>query len=138
MALFLGIIALAGGGVAMWYVAHDSRPRVTRSTERKARVVSVRGATAVESGADCTVRIEPAKGRPYNCRVVIQCGQHKLFGTTATNGFAHCEVEAGVATRAHESEPDDSDPDVDYDTASRRVTLADRTWQIELELLGDG
>lgn len=109
-----------------------SRPRVTHSTVRNARVLLSRGATPVKSGASCTFRLEPAEGEPYNCRIEVRCDGHVLYGAKSTSGFAHCQVDAGVATGAQESEPGDSDPDIDYDAAARRVIVKERTWQVEL------
>jgi hypothetical protein len=91
----------------------------------------------VSTGEPCTIRIEPAKGRPYNCRLVIRCGSHVLFGFTKTNGYAHCTVDAGMATSAHESEPNDSDPDVHYDAATGRATVKEVAWQVDLEIVRD-
>ena len=88
----------------------------------------------LERGTACTVRIDPAKGRPYNCRVQVQCAERKLFGTTSTNGYAHCQVDSGVATEAHEAAPDDSDPDIHYDAATGRIIIKDHQWQLDLQL----
>lgn len=133
--LLVAMLALAAGAPIVFLLAKDDRPRPTSTLKKRARVVGTSGDTPVKPGQNCTIRIEPSEGGRYNCRVVIGCGQYVLFGTKKTNGFADCAVSEGAVTRAHEAEPNDSDPDVYFDVATARATVKETTWQVDMEVI---
>ncbi|MEM9072490.1 MAG: hypothetical protein AAGE52_28545 [Myxococcota bacterium] len=97
-------------------------------TTYRGRITSVRGDLAVREGADCDVRVLPVRTRRFNCVVRVMCDDVVLYPDGRQRaGFAPCDVEDGVPTRALDdgTTRQDGDPAIDIDLVARRVHVRD-------------
>ncbi len=88
-------------------------------------------------GAMCSVRVLPVRARQFNCLVRVMCDGVVLYPDEGQSaGYAPCEIEDGVPTRAVDTSHTDSDgdPAVDVDFFARRVRISDTGSFAEVEL----
>lgn len=94
--------------------------------ERNGKVALTTRADQVHQGAPCVVRVEPTLGRRHNCRVVVRCDDHLLYGAKG-NGYTDCEMVQGAPIRAHDKEGTvaEGDPILKMDLATGKVDVSD-------------
>lgn len=101
-------------------------PLATRVTplSRTGFVATVEGTDVVQRDDQCTVERVPVEAGPYDCRIVVTCEGHTLYGADPRTGFNRCAGLEWV------QDPDttafDGDPALIMDVALDIVTVEDR------------
>jgi hypothetical protein len=91
--------------------------------ERGVKVIKTKGGAPIQAGALCRARLSPNWGDRHNCRVLLWCGNHELYGS-GTTGFTRCEVAEGKPT-AFRDESLDGDPMLTWEIAKGTIALTD-------------
>jgi hypothetical protein len=104
---------------------------------RFARVIDAGVPAAVPLDQMCAIEVTPVNGSAFDCRVVVRCDDHVLYGETPETGFNQCgavpsRIFDGNVTRL------DGDPAIEIDFASGSVVIEERvglgTQRVELML----
>jgi hypothetical protein len=120
-------------------VAGDGLLAAARQVLRRGAVVTgTEGAAPLRAGARCDLRVTP---RPSGkeCLARLTCGREVLYGK-GTTGVAGCTLSDGRVERLTDTEPTGKggDPELDVDTASGSMKLADEIgsarWSVSFKL----
>ena len=57
---------------------------------RTARVIEPGSPAAVGEGEMCAIEVTPVDSGPFDCRVVVRCDDHVLYGEVPDSGFNFC------------------------------------------------
>ena len=111
---------MAGAG------SYATAPLATQVTPlvRTGFVATVEGTDVVRPDDQCTVERVPVDASPFDCRIVVTCEGHVLYGADPRTGFNQC---AGLEwVQDPETTPFDGDPALIMDVALDVVTIEDR------------
>lgn len=96
---------------------------------RTGRVTSATGATSVQEGAACTVRVWSASSGPLNCKIHVRCGDSTLYGP---GSYAVCGMDGAMPDVAIDEDPsgaatanDRGDPRLEMRLMAGRVVVSD-------------
>lgn len=97
-------------------------------TRHLGQVISVDGDAPIAAGASCHVRVLPVASYSFNCLISVVCDDVVIYPDSEQRaGYAPCDVEGGLVTRALDQgiTSSDGDPAVDVDLAHGRVVVSD-------------
>lgn len=93
---------------------------------RFGHVVGAADPAVVADGTACSVEVAPADGGwELDCRIVVRCGDHVLYGESPMTGYAACGVVPSYVVDARTSDAD-GDPAMTLDLAAGTVTVEER------------
>lgn len=105
---------------------------------RVARVIEPGSPAAVGEGAMCAIEVTPVDSGPFDCRVVVRCDDHVLYGEVPDSGFNFCGPVPSRIVDGNVSR-DDGDPRLEIDLASGSVVIEERlglgVQRVELEIV---
>lgn len=97
-------------------------------TRHLGQVISVDGDSPIAAGASCHVRVLPVANYSFNCLISVVCDDVVIYPDAEQRaGYAPCDVEGGLVTRALDQgvTSSDGDPAVDIDLPHGRVVVSD-------------
>lgn len=105
---------------------------------RTARVIEPGSPAAVGEGEMCAIEVTPVDSGPFDCRVVVRCDDHVLYGEVPDSGFNFCGPVPSRIVDGNVSR-DDGDPRLEIDLASGSVVIEERlglgVQRVELQIV---
>ncbi len=137
--VLMGTMTLAGLGTLRLARARAVAPpplSLVTPLSRPGSVLSAEGVPGLRPGDACMVRREPVQAGRFDCRVVVECGGHLLYGADENSGYAQCGGREWV--QDPDVTADDGDPRMILDVALDVVTVEDRAgldpWRVRIRI----